>query len=369
MIRSGHLRIAWRTSLVGSLVALITLTSSSAVLAACVDVSYVSGRQEVTRSRVVPVSYPEAVTRTETSTSYEYRITGWRTAYLEQPRQVTRTGSYPVWDYYIVHFNRWAGGVVTSCVSWYDPPNCGNHSGPWRGHWNEYVWYVSYYQPYSYVETVVERVPYSEPVYELVPVTTTYVVTEWVTRTANVTEYYTVWEDVYSVRQECSDEPPADEPASTVVEQRYTLTYDSAGGSGQLPAPTSYPSGTTVSLVNADLRRDGHVFSGWVNSNGVRVTQVSLSRDTVVRAFWVPLSVSSHRLNYDTNGGVGAPPASTTHPDGTVVTLPGASGVTRNGYTFGGWSATRTGSPVASVTLRGDTTVYAVWRSVTVRPS
>jgi uncharacterized repeat protein (TIGR02543 family) len=353
-------RVSGRGVVVLFLAVLTGLTSSPAVLAACVEVSYVSGRELVNRSRQVPVTYQEPVTRPVSSTSYEYQVTGYRTAYRSVTTPVTRTGYYEVWDYYLVHYNRWAGGIITSCVSWSDPANCGSHGWGWRSHWDEYVWYVSYYVPYSYTENVTTQVPYDEPVYELVPVTTTTTVTEWVTRTTTVTEYYTEWVDVYSTRLECSTAPN---------EVRHTLTYDPAGGEGSVPAPQSYPAGTTVNLTASAPNRDGYSFSGWVTADGTAVTRVTLNADTVVRAAWTPLAALTHRLSYDGNGGDGVAPTGGSHPGGTVVTLAGPGSLVRSGYSFAGWSTTRTGTPVATVTMSSDRTVYAVWRSVTVRPS
>lgn len=66
-------------------------------------------------------------------------------------------------------------------------------------------------------------------------------------------------------------------------------------------------------------------------------------------------------VTYDVNGGIGAAPTAFTSP-GSSTTLPNGNGLSKSGYTFGGWSTTSGGTAVSS-TYSSPTsrTLYAVW--------
>ena len=70
-------------------------------------------------------------------------------------------------------------------------------------------------------------------------------------------------------------------------------------------------------------------------------------------------------ITYNTNGATGTAPTAFTSP-GTSTTLPLGTGLSKSGYTFGGWSTTSSGaavsSPYSSTTSR---TLYAVWTANT----
>ena len=70
-------------------------------------------------------------------------------------------------------------------------------------------------------------------------------------------------------------------------------------------------------------------------------------------------------ITYDLNGGTGTAPSVSVSP-GTSTTLPTGAGLSKSGYTFGGWSTTNSGSavssPYSSTTSR---TLYAVWTANT----
>lgn len=70
-------------------------------------------------------------------------------------------------------------------------------------------------------------------------------------------------------------------------------------------------------------------------------------------------------ITYNINGATGTAPTAFTSP-GTSTTLPLSTGLSKSGYTFGGWSTTSSGaavsSPYSSTTSR---TLYAVWTANT----
>jgi uncharacterized repeat protein (TIGR02543 family) len=66
-------------------------------------------------------------------------------------------------------------------------------------------------------------------------------------------------------------------------------------------------------------------------------------------------------ITYDVNGATGNAPSAFTSP-GTSTTLPLGTGLSKSGYTFGGWSTTSSGSAVSSTySSTISRTLYAVW--------
>lgn len=81
------------------------------------------------------------------------------------------------------------------------------------------------------------------------------------------------------------------------------------------------------------------------------------------------VSVPSYTINYNSNGGNGAP-GSQTVITGTSVTLSNTK-PTRAGYAFIGWSTDSqstesTYNPGEKYTFNSDTTLYAIWRNLTI---
>jgi uncharacterized repeat protein (TIGR02543 family) len=112
--------------------------------------------------------------------------------------------------------------------------------------------------------------------------------------------------------------------------------------------------------------RSGYIFDGWytaANGGGSQfIAATIVTGDITVYAKWT----ARYTVTYHANGASGTPPADQTINAGGSVTIPGQSGLTYAGYTFGGWNASADGtgtsysagdaySPAASVTL------YASW--------
>lgn len=138
----------------------------------------------------------------------------------------------------------------------------------------------------------------------------------------------------------------------------HTLSFDTNGGSPVAPVPAE--EGTAITLTQVSSK-EGHSFMGWYKDAGLtqKVTSISLTKDTTVYAKW---SVLSYSLTFETSGGSTVTPV--TAPSGTRITLTQAP--TREGYTFEGWyrdSGLR--EKVTSVTLTGNTIVYAKWTVLT----
>ena len=138
----------------------------------------------------------------------------------------------------------------------------------------------------------------------------------------------------------------------------YAVAYDGNGATGgSVPSDGSspYPYGSTVTVLHAgSMTRRGYSFAGW-NSQpdgfGFFVypgeTFSMPASDVTLYAQW---RINSHAVVYDGNGATrGSVPSdgSSPHDYGTTVTVLGAGGLTRTGYTFDGWNTAANGSGVS----------------------
>jgi len=73
-------------------------------------------------------------------------------------------------------------------------------------------------------------------------------------------------------------------------------------------------------------------------------------------------------VSFDANGGIGTPPSTQPANAGSSITLPDESGMSKNGFTFGGWNsiADGTGIPYSAgsfYTVLNNITLFAVWNN------
>ena len=111
-------------------------------------------------------------------------------------------------------------------------------------------------------------------------------------------------------------------------------------GSGQL-GDQQYSSGSTATIPSASPSRVGYRFTGWLDQSGTSVspgssTYVVTDGHYILYAQW---SAVPYAVTYDPAGGTPTP-ASTTYTIGQQFSL--ASGVSRTGFSFTGWSDTST---------------------------
>lgn len=158
-----------------------------------------------------------------------------------------------------------------------------------------------------------------------------------------------------------------------------SITYNgnsSTGGSA--PSAATGTSGTNHTVLGntGSLIRSGYTFAGWNTASGgsgidyaagSTIPFPASGQTTILYAQWTPVLYS---LNYNANGGSGAP-ASSSEVFGASVTLPAAgSNPTRDGYTFAGWNtlANGTGSNYlagASFSMpASNTTLFAKWTAI-----
>lgn len=148
------------------------------------------------------------------------------------------------------------------------------------------------------------------------------------------------------------------------------LFFDANGGSNA-PDTIAMTSGAAGSIPSDALTRDGYSFQGWSLTSGDNNTvnynvgdSITITNNTVLYAVW---NVDNIWLNYDANGGVGAPE----RRGGLVGQITVSSNVpTREGYTFDGWGINNSSSvvyyPGDSYEGSESATLRAIWSENTV---
>jgi uncharacterized repeat protein (TIGR02543 family) len=145
-----------------------------------------------------------------------------------------------------------------------------------------------------------------------------------------------------------------------------TVSFNSEGGTGV--ADVSGLDGTTIALPGAPTRA-GYSFAGWntaADGSGTAYAPGAsylLTGSGTLYAQWT--ANGTNTISFDANGGTGSAGA-VSGLNGTTVTLPGGSGLSRAGYAFTGWNTAADGSgtayaPGASYLLTGSGTLYAQW--------
>ena len=126
---------------------------------------------------------------------------------------------------------------------------------------------------------------------------------------------------------------------------RYTITFDTAGGSEIAPITQDY--GTHITAP-ADPTREGYTFIGWDRE----IPETMPAENMTVTAQW---EIDRYTITFDTAGGSEIAPI--TQDYGTAITAP--ADPTREGYTFIGWDREiPTTMPAENITLK------AKWKDI-----
>ena len=139
-----------------------------------------------------------------------------------------------------------------------------------------------------------------------------------------------------------------------------TITYNSQGGS----AVTSGSVNTAASISSAPTAptRAGYTFAGWsATDTGTAVTFPYAHGQTADFTLFGKWSANALTITYNSQGG-SAVSAGSVNTGASISAAPTAP--TRAGYTFGGWSATDTGTAVTFPHAHGQTadfTLFAKW--------
>lgn len=157
-----------------------------------------------------------------------------------------------------------------------------------------------------------------------------------------------------------------------VARPTYTVSYNANGGSGA-PSNQTKQHDITLTLSSVKPTRDGYEFTGWGTSatdTGVKYSaggQYTGNANITLYAIWT--NVAKLTINYNANGGSGAP-SSQTHLINTTSKISGVK-PTRDKYVFLGWSTSSTATKATyivdgqytnnSFTNGAAVTLYAVW--------
>ena len=104
---------------------------------------------------------------------------------------------------------------------------------------------------------------------------------------------------------------------------KYTITFDTNGGSEIAPITQDY--GTEITVPDNPTRK-GYTFKGWDKE----IPETMPAENITVKAQW---EINQYTITFDTNGGSEIAPI--TQDYGTEITAP--DNPTRKGYTFKGW--------------------------------
>ena len=126
---------------------------------------------------------------------------------------------------------------------------------------------------------------------------------------------------------------------------RYTITFDTAGGSDIASITQDY--GTAITAPT-NPTREGYTFIGW--DKAIPVTMPA--ENMTITAKW---KVNSYTITFDTNGGSTIAPI--TQDYGTAIAAP--ANPTKEGYTFVGWN-----TEIPATMPAENVTIKAKWKDI-----
>lgn len=148
----------------------------------------------------------------------------------------------------------------------------------------------------------------------------------------------------------------------------YTLTFNPNGGN--TPSATTITKeyntaiGTLPTCTRSADNTYTYAFAGWfdtsASSGGTKLTTTTkVTSNKTWYARWTS-TYKNYTVTWDGNGGTPSKSSSSFHYNDALGTLPTA---TRTGYTFKGWSTSKTGTVNVSTTTKvtANVTYYAVW--------
>lgn len=148
----------------------------------------------------------------------------------------------------------------------------------------------------------------------------------------------------------------------------YTFTFDKNGGNTPSSTTITKEYNTAVGTLPTCTRNANntytYAFAGWfdtsASSGGTQLTtSTKVTSNKTWYARWTP-TYKNYTVTWDGNGGTPSKSSSSFHYNDALGTLPTA---TRTGYTFKGWSTSKTGTVNVSTTTKvtANVTYYAVW--------
>ena len=119
--------------------------------------------------------------------------------------------------------------------------------------------------------------------------------------------------------------------SSQTIVKKYTITFDSNGGSAVSSQTVTEGSKATQP---SNPTRNGYTFAGWTLNGSTYNFSSPVTNNITLVANWNEVVKNNYTITFDSNGGSAV--SSQTVAEGNKATQP--SSPTRNGYTFAGWT-------------------------------
>ncbi|MBR4272775.1 MAG: InlB B-repeat-containing protein [Bacteroidales bacterium] len=157
-----------------------------------------------------------------------------------------------------------------------------------------------------------------------------------------------------------------------VTETSFTIKYDANGGTGTIDN-TTIKAGEMPKLSDGTgFTREGYTFAGWASSpDGTEIDENAFVGKTEVTlyAVWKQNEAQQSEkvtLTFDLDGGTSNFPINSFDVDygfefDVATSKLAMVTVTKEGYTFKGWSTTKGGEVLTTFKAEQNTTLYAVW--------
>jgi uncharacterized repeat protein (TIGR02543 family) len=130
----------------------------------------------------------------------------------------------------------------------------------------------------------------------------------------------------------------------------------------------SFSAGTPFNLNTSVWFKTGFDFAGWSTSTGVQAVAYTQNQSMTLYAnltIYAQWTAKVYAITYSNNGGTGVASVASqnyTHGSAAITSFATVGAMTRTGYTFGGWSATPTGTTaLTTLTPTANQTLYAIW--------
>ena len=145
--------------------------------------------------------------------------------------------------------------------------------------------------------------------------------------------------------------------SSQTIVKKYTITFDSNGGS--VVSSQTVAEGSKATQPS-NPTRNGYTFAGWTLNGSTYNFSSPVTNNITLVANWNEVVKNNYTITFDSNGGSAV--SSQTVAEGNKATQP--SSPTRNGYTFAGW--TLNGSTYNfSLPVTNNITLFAKWTQKT----
>lgn len=213
---------------------------------------------------------------------------------------------------------------------------------------------ASYSQTSKYVTVDKITLPSFTNAKFVAPYTLTLSIPVVANNTSNTLYVYLCSSDPGSTKIYATSPSPSQAPSSYIGSGSVVMNHNSS---------SSKNTSVTVNISSTDLSSGGTYYL-WIQTSKLSQIHYKGTPSGTLTG-----TVATYKISYNANGGSGAPSAQT-KTYGTDLTL-SSTKPTRTGYTFAGWSTSKTGSVAYAAggkyTTNASATLYAIWTANVVR--